>query len=123
MKPERRHATRSRLYQRANVVFNGRQAVLDCSVRNVSETGALVRLTDWIALPATFEIETAGETKSRRVRQCWRKGDDVGVAFLTAEESRPAALIDFAAARAARSAPIGHDQARNTFDFTPVIRD
>lgn len=107
MKPDRRQASRSRLYQRASVVFNGRQSMFGCSVRNLSETGALLRMTDWIALPATFEIETAGDSESRRVRQCWRRGDDVGVAFLSARECRPDAPIDLAAFRARRAAAQG----------------
>jgi hypothetical protein len=107
MKPERRQATRTRLYQSASIVFNGRQSMFGCSVRNQSETGALLRMTDWIALPATFEIETAGETESRRVRQCWRRGDDVGVAFLSAQECRPDAPLDLAAFRARRAGRSG----------------
>ena len=103
MKPDRRQTMRTRLHQRASVVFNGGQSMFGCSVRNQSETGALVRMTDWIALPATFAIETAGQTESRRVRQCWRRGDDVGVAFLSAQECRPDAPLDLAAFRARRA--------------------
>ncbi len=103
MKPERRQATRNRLFQRASVVFNGRQSMFGCSLRNQSETGALLRMTDWVALPASFDIETPGETGSRRVRQCWRRGDDVGVAFLSAQECRPDAPLDLAAIRTSRA--------------------
>jgi hypothetical protein len=93
MKIERRQTPRSRVYRGASVVFNGRQAVLDCTLRNWSDTGALVRMSDWIALPKTFEIDIASGGESVRVRQCWRRGDDVGVAFLTPEESQPVAPI------------------------------
>jgi len=103
MEPDRRQAARNRLFQRVSVVFNGGRSMLGCSVRNLSETGALLRMTDWIALPPTFEIETQGDPGSRRARQCWRRGDDVGVAFLSAQECRPDAPLDLAAFRARRA--------------------
>lgn len=102
MKPERRRAARNRLFQPASVVFNGRQSMFACSLRNLSESGALVRLTDWTALPATFEIETPGEAGTRLVRQRWRRGDDVGVAFVSEADHAPAAPVSLAGFRAAR---------------------
>ena len=103
---ERRLAKRSRVLHRASAVFNGRQSVLDCSVRNWSQSGALIRMSDWIALPPTFDIDLPGRGESMRVRQCWRRGDDVGVAFMSAEESRPPAPIQLDLVRAQRAAAI-----------------
>ena len=102
MKIERRQTPRSRVYRGASVVFNGRQSVLDCTLRNWSDTGALVRMSDWIALPKTFEIDIASGGESVRVRQCWRRGDDVGVAFLTPEQCQPVAPISLDAMRKRR---------------------
>jgi hypothetical protein len=99
----RRHAKRDRVFHGASVVFNGRQSVFACTIRNWSETGAMVRMSDWIALPETFEIDSAADRASVRVRQCWRRGDDVGVAFLTPEESRPIEPISLAQVRARRA--------------------
>jgi hypothetical protein len=99
---DRRLQTRSRLHQPARLVFNGEQSMLACTVRNRSQTGAMVRMADWIELPDTFELDIqAGD--SRRVRQCWRRGDDVGVAFLTPDETRPSEVISLAEARARRA--------------------
>ncbi len=103
MRVERRNAMRNRVFRGASVVFNGRQSILDCTVRNWSQTGAMVRMTDWIALPQTFEIDVASDGESVRVRQCWRRGDDVGVAFMTAEESRPGEPVSLDRARASRA--------------------
>jgi hypothetical protein len=100
---DRRHALRERVLRKGSVVFNGRQAVLDCRIRNLSDTGALVRMSDWIELPATFELDVAGAEPARRVRQCWRRGDDVGVAFLKAEDCVPPAPIQLADVRSLRA--------------------
>lgn len=99
----RRLEVRTRVFHGASVVFNGRQSVLACTVRNWSETGAMVRMSDWIALPETFELDIANKHGSVRVRQCWRRGDDVGVVFLTAEESRPSEPVSLAQARELRA--------------------
>jgi hypothetical protein len=99
----RRHAQRSRVFQGASVVFNGRQSVLACTIRNWSDTGAMVRMSDWIALPETFELDIANQEGGVRVRQRWRRGDDVGVAFLTPEDIRPNEPILLADMRARRA--------------------
>lgn len=117
----RRHEARSRVFEGASVVFNGRQSVLACTVRNRSQTGAMLRLQDWIALPETFDIETfdmktsdaeiAEKAGSRRVRQCWRRGDDVGVVFLDPGDDVAGTVVSLAEARArraARTAPSKH---------------
>lgn len=103
MMTDRRLQTRSRIHQPARVMFNGEQSVLACTVRNRSQTGAMVRMADWIELPDTFELDIAQTGDSRRVRQCWRRGDDVGVAFLKPEEVRPCTVLSLAEARARRA--------------------
>lgn len=99
----RRHAKRSRVFEGASVVFNGRQSVLACTIRNWSETGAMVRMSDWIALPETFELDIASQESGVRVRQCWRRGDDVGVVFLTEADQPPCEVVSLAQARAKRA--------------------
>ena len=102
----RRIEMRTRVFHGASVVFNGRQSVLACTVRNWSETGAMVRMSDWIALPETFELDIANKD-GVRVRQCWRRGDDVGVVFMTAEEQRPCTVVSLQEVRAKRSSQTG----------------
>src|SRR5688572_29809343 len=102
MVANRRTQRRTRVFQGASVVFNGRQSVLACTIRNWSETGAMVRMSDWIALPETFELDIANTDGSVRVRQCWRRGDDVGVVFVPVEEQRSGEVVSLQEARARR---------------------
>lgn len=102
MQDNRRNCVRQRVLRDASVVFNGRQSVMHCTIRNWSETGAMVRMSDWIALPAVFEIDLENRCESVRVRQCWRRGDDVGVAFVSGSDlasTRPVSLMQFRAKR------------------------
>lgn len=103
----RRVKMRDRVFHGASVVFNGRQSVLACTIRNWSETGAMVRMSDWIALPETFELDIANRDENVRVRQCWRRGDDVGVAFLTQDDQAPRDVVCLAQARARRAGQDG----------------
>lgn len=118
MNADRRSQIRTRLFHKGSVVFNGRQSVMACTIRNRSQTGALVRMSDGIDLPEIFDIETldietsdietldiktADQTNSRRVRQCWRRGDDVGVLFLPEGHHEPSAVVSLAEVRAMRA--------------------
>jgi hypothetical protein len=112
MGAERRTIPRERVFHQTSAVFNGGQSVFQCSLRNRSAKGAMVRFSDWTELPATFELSVPGQAQRLRVRQCWRKGDDVGVAFLSEAECRPPAPIDLAAVRALRALNAAHGTAR-----------
>lgn len=101
MPANRRQHRRERVYEQAALAFNGEQSVFACTVRNVSETGALVRLVDWTELPQTLALARSGAAPVR-VRQCWRRGDDVGLAYVDETQAFPEAPIDLAAWRSGR---------------------
>ena len=76
---EKRGALRKRTLKSANIVFNGRQSVITCIVRNSSSTGALVTLPSVIGLPSTFEICIDGIYRAARV--VWRSKMNLGIAW------------------------------------------
>ncbi len=86
---ERRKAQRLRSLLGGRVSFNQSHSTLDCVVRNLSEDGALLQVSDAVALPASFDLEVAKHQRSYIARIRWRDGERVGVAF----ESQPAAEI------------------------------
>lgn len=80
---ERRKTPRLRTLLGARACFNQRNATLDCVVRNFSEDGALLVVSDAVALPSAFEIDIAQRQRSYAARVRWREGSRVGVAFET----------------------------------------
>lgn len=66
------------------VTFSGRNCAIECTVRDISDTGVRLRTTGTINVPDTFEliIETDGFEADCQV--VWRKDDDIGVMFLGA---------------------------------------
>ena len=80
--PDKQRASQRRRVLKAGIIaFNDRHSTLPCTVRNVSDTGALIRMPGTLSAPDTFDliIELDGLEASCTVM--WRKGEDVGVRF------------------------------------------
>ncbi len=77
---EKRQAARHRMLKTAKIVFNNKGSVIDCVLRNLSETGAGVRLDGPAAIPDTVDLLIDGQLRPcRKVRQA---GLVVGLAFV-----------------------------------------
>ncbi len=77
----RRTNARAKTLKSAKIVFNKNQSVIDCFVRDLSPTGARLKLGDLVPLPKTFVLELHDGTRydCERVRSM---GTEVGVRFL-----------------------------------------
>jgi hypothetical protein len=78
-----RRARRQRTLKAGRIVFNQKSSVFDCTVRNLSRTGACLDVPSSIGIPAAFElvIEAVGTALSCRV--VWRSDRRIGVQFST----------------------------------------
>jgi hypothetical protein len=79
MKP--RNTTRIRSFLKARLIFNDGNSSLDGLVRDLSESGARLQVSDSVALPDRFDLYIAKKDETRKVRIKWRTNDEVGVAF------------------------------------------
>lgn len=80
---EQRQSVRYRSLLGAKVSYDQRRATLECVVRNISEGGALIVVSDAVLLPPDFDLEIAQRQRSYRAHICWRSGTRVGVSFAT----------------------------------------
>lgn len=80
-----RIATRRRVLKGGSITFGG--GAIDCSVRNLSETGAALEVASPVGLPETFVLVVEMEQTRRPCRVVWRKATRVGVHFLAAESA------------------------------------
>lgn len=62
-------------------MFNNGSSTIDCVVRNISDSGALLRVEGAIRIPDTFDL-LIDENERHACRVAWRKLDAIGVAFL-----------------------------------------
>ncbi|HEV7259774.1 MAG TPA: PilZ domain-containing protein [Bosea sp. (in: a-proteobacteria)] len=96
---EQRRNARLRALLGARACYNQRRVTVDCVVRNISEGGALLVVSDAVALPASFELEITQRRRSFNAQVRWRSGTRVGVSFETqaADDSAgPAQAADMA---------------------------
>jgi PilZ domain-containing protein len=74
-----RAALRQRVLKSASIEFHG--GVIDCVVRNISETGAALEVASPLGIPETFNLVISGDHTSRPCQVAWRKDKRIGVAF------------------------------------------
>lgn len=84
---ERRQSARNRTFIGGQIIFNQRQSTLDCTVRNLSDGGALLVLSKAVVTPESYEIYFPLKRESRMVRSRWRDGERQGVAFTSSTKS------------------------------------
>jgi PilZ domain len=81
---ERRNETRHRALKGARIVFKGHEALIDCTVSNLSDRGARLNVESYIGIPDTFDLvldNAAVRTSVRHCRVTWRKATQIGVEF------------------------------------------
>jgi hypothetical protein len=88
----RRQARRFSTHHPAKIVL-GPEAMVSCTVKDISTDGARIAVKSDMNLPETFELFIAAhDLQARRVRVCWRNGDFAGVAFGFEEDSTAPAV-------------------------------
>jgi hypothetical protein len=86
-KDRRRSSSRRRVHRGAQIIFNRGTAVIDCTLHDVSTTGARLKVGSPIGIPDTFDLAVAGG-QTRHCRVVWRKPDQIGVEFVPNERQR-----------------------------------
>ncbi len=77
----RRRHPRKRILKTAQIVYDNHRCVADCLVINMSESGAALKLNDFIEYPTAFVLKILrGATYHCEV--CWQRGNKIGVRFI-----------------------------------------
>ena len=77
----KRSTQRQRVLKSGKIVFAGGSFTVDCTIRNLSETGARLRVPTTVTIPDRFALLDGQSGKRRDVTVAWRKGDEIGVHF------------------------------------------
>jgi hypothetical protein len=78
---ERRSIGRTKISKSALVFFGAPPGVFCCSVRDITNAGAGLRLDAPKTYPLNFELSFDNFHTTRRCRVAWKQGDLIGVAF------------------------------------------
>ena len=82
MSEDKRVQKRKRVLKDGRVLLSGSRVTYDCAIRDVSDTGARIRLQiDSIMLPNEFELVFVADSIAYPAVLKWRRGQEAGVAF------------------------------------------
>ena len=76
---ERRDKTRHRVLKAGTIEFGG--GAIDCTVRNVSATGAALDVTSPVGIPQHFTLVVPADGTHHPCHVVWRKEKRIGVRF------------------------------------------
>jgi hypothetical protein len=85
---ERRIAARQRTVLRGCIYYNKRSAAADCLVRDVSDSGARLELSENVVIPDLIELNIPKKEETFHARVLWRRGNEVGVAYVDGRNGR-----------------------------------
>ena len=74
---ESRIAVRHRVLKSGTIEFGG--GAIDCTVRNISASGAALEVASQLGIPAQFTLVSDGQRQPCRI--VWRKEKRIGVTF------------------------------------------
>jgi hypothetical protein len=86
---ERRTLLRKRSFLQGRLYFNNRRSSLDCLVRDISDQGAKLKVSDSIAIPEFVELHIPNKDETYRAKVQWRTGFEIGVTFENEHEAAP----------------------------------
>lgn len=77
-----RLSPRLRSYLRAKVIFPNNLSVMDCIVRDISESGARLWISKHEIVPDRFDLYIVLKERTYPVAVRWRSEEEIGVEFL-----------------------------------------
>lgn len=87
MEEDRRVSPRRRTLKAGRIVFGQLSRVFDCTIRNASETGALLLVPNSTGIPDEFLLYVDSEQTRQPAEVIWRQDDRVGIRFTGPAES------------------------------------
>ena len=85
----KRTMRRVRVLKQGKMLLPNGMTVIDCTVRDLSETGARLLCGDPGAIPNTFRLVFPADRTMREVEVVWRRPDQLGVRFTSGVSRAP----------------------------------
>lgn len=78
----KRRQQRQRTLRPGKIIYHNRTCVADCQIRDVSATGARIRVASTSHLPNHFELVVAGVPQPHLCEVRWRSPIEMGLKFI-----------------------------------------
>ncbi len=82
---EKRSGQRMRVLKAGKIAFGG--ATIDCTIRNMSKSGALLEVESPLGIPHHFVLVIPADQTSRLCRRIWASERRIGVLFDPTDDS------------------------------------
>jgi hypothetical protein len=82
---DRRNVKRTRVLRSAKIIVPRRSPVIHCTVQNITDGGACLKVANTYGVPQTFDLTFEHGRTRRACRVVWRTNNELGVAFAGAE--------------------------------------
>jgi hypothetical protein len=86
---ENRIRRRDRVLKRGKILLTNKSSVVDCTIRDMSETGARIICGEQTAVPTEFRFMALGDNIIREAKVMWRRGDQAGIRFTGEARTSP----------------------------------
>src|SRR6185437_4286255 len=63
------------------IIFNNKRSVIDCLIRDLSDSGACLQINSAIGIPEQFELQIYGTRNLRSCRMAWVTDTRLGIEF------------------------------------------
>ena len=83
---DRRAVQRTKVLRSAKIIVPRRSPVIHCTVQNITDVGACLKVANTFGVPATFDLTFEHGRTRRACRVVWRTDDKLGVAFAGEEK-------------------------------------
>lgn len=80
MTDDKRGEQRHRTLKKGYIVFNDRRSTIECIIRNLSETGAQLKVASIVGIPDSFEL-LVNDKDTLPCKVAWRRQTELGVSF------------------------------------------
>jgi hypothetical protein len=85
---EKRIAARRKVLKAAKIIYLDKKTVIDCTIRDLSETGAKLNIENQASVPKEFYFFSMSDGTMRPSMVIWRREKQIGVNFTG--EAKPA---------------------------------
>ena len=86
---DKRQAVRHRVLKAGKIVFMNNWSIVDCCVRDLSQTGARLSCQDQAAVPTHFRLLILQDNTIRDAQVVWRRDNQCGVIFTSGAKRPP----------------------------------
>ena len=95
---EKRKTARRRVLKEGKIIFADGMRVIDCTIRDLSDSGARLLIASTVGIPDTFHLFEKSSGMIYRATVVWRQPSAIGVKF----DGPPSSVHDSANRRYAR---------------------